>query len=321
VKGADTKKVVLAALAGNVAIAACKFAAAYMSHSTATLAEAVHSLADTANQGLLLVGMSLAARPANERFPFGRAGERYFWPFVVALMLFSVGGAFAIWQGIVHLLSESPTSGKTVWSCGVLGISLLIEGMSFRVAFREFKVLAGGRPWRRAVVETRDPTILLVLAEDMTAIVGLTIALVSVAAAGATGKMACDAIGSIGIGALLCTVAFLLARVTHGLLIGESATPEDQARALVLTESTPGVARVTQLLTMHLGPDVAILAMKVAFRPGMPVEEVEGTTDEIERRVRAALPQMRKIFIEADSRGDGRGVKRESRISASSAPS
>jgi divalent metal cation (Fe/Co/Zn/Cd) transporter len=155
----------------------------------------------------------------------------------------------------------------------------------------------------------------------MTAIVGLTIALVSVAAAGATGKMACDAIGSIGIGALLCTVAFLLARVTHGLLIGESATPEDQARALVLTESTPGVARVTQLLTMHLGPDVAILAMKVAFRPGMPVEEVEGTTDEIERRVRAALPQMRKIFIEADSRGDGRGVKRESRISASSAPS
>jgi cation diffusion facilitator family transporter len=313
VNGADTRKVVIAALAGNVAIAACKFGAAYASRSTATLAEAVHSLADTANQGLLLVGMRLAARPANERFAFGRASERYFWPFVVALMLFSVGGAFAVWQGILRLLSpEAPVPGGALWSYGVLGVSLVIEGMSFRVAFREFKVLARGRPWRRVVVEARDPTILLVLAEDMTAIAGLTIAVVAIAAAGVTGQAACDSIGSVAIGVLLCAVAFLLARVTHGLLIGESATPEDQAQALALTETTPGIARVTQLLTMHLGPDVAILAMKVAFRPGMPVEEVEETTNEVERRVRAALPQMRKIFIEADSRGDGRGVPRES---------
>ncbi len=310
----DAKKVVIAALAGNVAIAACKFGAAYASHSTATLAEAVHSLADTTNQGLLLVGMRLAARPADDRFPFGRASERYFWPFVVALMLFSVGGAFGIWQGALHLVSGGPPPGNTIWSYAVLGVSLVIEGMSFRVAYREFKLLAEGRPWRRAVAETRDPTILLVLAEDMTAVVGLTIALAAVAIAGATGQMAFDAIGSMGIGGLLCAVALLVARVTHGLLIGESATAEDQAHALLLTESTPGVARVTQLLTMHLGPDVAILAMKVAFRPGMLVEEVELTTDEIERRVRAALPQMRKIFIEADSRGDGRGVRRQSRV-------
>jgi cation diffusion facilitator family transporter len=312
VKGADTRKVVIAALAGNVAIAACKFGAAYASRSTATLAEAVHSLADTANQGLLLVGMRLAAHPADERFPFGRASERYFWPFVVALMLFSVGGAFAIWQGTLRLLSpEIPVPGGAVWSYGVLGFSLVIEGMSFRVAFREFQVLARGRSWRQAVVETRDPTILLVLAEDMTAIAGLTVAFAAVAAAGVTRQVAWDASGSVAIGVLLCAVAFLLARVTHGLLIGESATTEDQAQALALTEATPGVARVTQLLTMHLGPDVAILAMKVAFRPGMPVEEVERTTNDVERRVRAVLPQMRKIFIEADSRGDGRGVQRE----------
>jgi cation diffusion facilitator family transporter len=307
--GADSKKVVVAALAGNIAIAACKFGAAYASHSTATLAEAVHSLADTANQALLLVGMSLAARPASERFPFGRASERYFWPFVVALMLFSVGGAFAVWEGIDKLVHPpTPDAGGAIWSYGVLGVSLAIEAMSFRVAFGEFRVLARGKPWRRAILETRDPTIVLVMAEDATAIVGLCIALAAVGLTGASGHSAYDAAGSVAIGVLLCAVAFVLARVTHGLLIGESATPEDQTRALLLTEGTPGVTSVTQLLTMHLGPDVAILAMKVAFRPGMAVEEVEKTTDEVERRIRGELPQMRKIFIEADSRGDGRGV-------------
>jgi cation diffusion facilitator family transporter len=316
---ADSRKVVVAALAGNIAIALCKFGAAYASRSTSTLAEAVHSLADTANQGLLLVGMRLAARPANERFPFGRASERYFWPFVVALMLFSVGGAFAVWEGTLRLI-EPPRMdagpggpggippGGAVWSYAVLAVSLVIEGISFRVAFGEFRRLVGKRPWRQAVTETRDPTIVLVLAEDATAILGLTIALIAVALSGASGHPAYDAGGSVVIGLLLCTVAFVLARVTHGLLIGESATSEDQTRALVLTEATPGVERVTQLLTMHLGPNVAILAMKVAFRPGMAVEEVEHTTNEVERRVRDELPQMQKIFIEADSRGDGRGV-------------
>jgi cation diffusion facilitator family transporter len=305
---ADSRKVVVAALAGNVAIAACKFGAAYASRSSSTLAEAVHSLADTANQGLLLVGMRLAARPASDRFPFGRATERYFWPFVVALMLFSGGGAFAIWEGIERILEPELRTGNAVWSYGVLTVSLAIEAMSFRVALGAFRRLRAGRPWRRVITEARDPTILLVLAEDATAILGLTLALVAVILAGISGRPLFDAVGSVAIGVLLCAVAFLLARVTHGLLIGESATPEDQTRALVLTEATPGVDRVTQLLTMHLGPDVAILAMKVAFRPGMVVEEVEDTTNKVERRVREALPQMRKIFIEADSHGDGRGV-------------
>jgi cation diffusion facilitator family transporter len=310
VEAADSRKVVIAALAGNIAIAVCKFGAAYASKSTSTLAEAVHSLADTANQGLLLVGMRLAARPANERFQFGRASERYFWPFVVALMLFSVGGAFAVWEGVERLLDPPKLeAGSAVWSYGVLLVSLGIEAMSLRVAFGEFKTLAGNRSWRKAVTETRDPTIVLVLAEDATAIVGLTIALIAVALAGASGHSAYDAAGSVAIGVLLCTVALLLARVTHGLLIGESAAPEDQTRALVLTEETPGVERVTQLLTMHLGPDEAILAMKIAFRPGMAVEELERTTNEVERRVRKVLPQMQKIFIEADSQGDGRGVE------------
>ena len=304
---ADSKKVVIAALAGNLAIAACKFGAAYLSHSTATLAEAVHSLADTGNQTLLLVGMRLATRPASELFAFGRATERYFWPFVVALLLFSVGGAFAIIEGVTHL-ALPPAPGSRMWSYGVLGVSLLLESMSFRVALKEFRIMAAGAPWRRALLEARDPTIPLVLAEDVTAMVGLTVAFVAVGLSGLTGVAWLDPAGSVLIGVLLCAVAITLAWITHSLLIGKSATAEDQVRIEALTCSVNGVERVTQLLTMHLGPEDIVVAMKLAFRPAMTVEEVEVVTNEIERRIREEMPRMRKIFIEVDSKGDGRGL-------------
>jgi cation diffusion facilitator family transporter len=305
----DARKVVVAALAGNVAIAVCKFVAAYLSHSTSTLAEAVHSLADTGNQALLLVGMRLAARPADERFPFGRASERYFWPFVVALMLFSVGGAFAVFEGVHKLVEPEPAPAHgVVWSYGVLGISLLFESLSFRVAWGEFRKVARDRPLKKVIFDTRDPTIPLVLAEDVTAIVGLALALLAIALTHLTGMTVFDSLGSILIGALLAGVALVIARITHALLIGESAAPEEQARALVLTESVPEVKGVTQLLTMHLGPDVVILAMKVAFRDGLDTGAIEEATNRIEARIRAELPQMRKIFVEVDSRGDGRGL-------------
>jgi cation diffusion facilitator family transporter len=309
---ADSRKVVLAALAGNVAIAACKFGAAYLSHSTATLAEAVHSLADTGNQALLLVGMRLAMRPADERFPFGRASERYFWPFVVALLLFSVGGAFAIFDGIAHLLHPPHEPYARGWSYGVLGISLLFEAISFAVAFGEFRKLTGGRSLRRTLIDSRDPTIPLVLAEDTTAMAGLVLALAAVGASQATGDSVWDPIGSIVIGVLLCAVALGLAWITHGLLIGEGASAADQARVLELARGVEGVESVTQLLTMHLGPDVVLLALKVAFRPTLSVGDVEQVTNRIEASIREHLPQMRKIFIEADSQGDMRGIRRTS---------
>ncbi len=303
-----SRKVVLAALAGNVAIALCKFGAAYMSRSTATLAEAVHSLADTGNQALLLVGMSLAAKPANARFAFGRASEQYFWPFVVALLLFSVGGAFGVFDGIDHLMHPHPQSHSQVWSYGVLGVSLLMEGASFKVAMGEFQKLRKGRSLRQTLLEARDPTIPLVLAEDTTAMAGLLLALLAIGLGTLTGQAFWDPLGSVLIGLLLCSVALVLARVTHGLLIGESASPDDQARVLQLAKKVDGVDDVTQLLTMHLGPDVVLLALKVAFRPTLTVQDVERVTNEVEVVIRAELPRMRKIFIEADSRGDRRGV-------------
>jgi cation diffusion facilitator family transporter len=305
---ADSRKVVLAALAGNIAIAVCKLAAAIASRSTATLAEAVHSFVDSGNQALLLVGMRLAARPVDDRFPFGRASERYFWPFVVALLLFSVGGTFAVIEGIDQLLHPKAEAHARLWSDAVLGASLAVEAMSFRVAAGEFRKLAAGRSLRATILETRDPTIPLVLAEDATAMMGLVLALLAVTASGLTGQDFWDPLGSIVIGILLCAVALLLAWVTHGLLIGESATIQDRARALELAQAVPGVDRVTQLLTMHLGPDVVLLAMKVAFQPTSTVDEVEEVTNRIEAAIRTAMPQMRKIFVEADSRGDMRGV-------------
>jgi cation diffusion facilitator family transporter len=306
---ADSRKVVLAALGGNLAIAACKLAAAILSRSTATLAEAVHSFADSGNQALLLVGMRLAAHPADERHPFGSASERYFWPLIVALVLFSVGGAFAIFQGIDRLLEPPLKTPSRVWSYAVLTVSLAFEAMSLSVALAEFRKLAGSRRLRQAVLETRDPTIPLVLAEDVTAIVGLVLALLAVTASGVTGQAFWDPLGSILIGVLLCAVGLLLAWITHGLLIGESATAEDQKRVLQLTRQVAGVEQVTQLLTMHLGPDVVVLAMKIAFRPTLTVRQVEDVTNQIEAVIRAAIPHMRKIFIEADSGGDMRGIR------------
>lgn len=309
--GADSRKVVIAALAGNLAIATCKFGAAFMSGSTATLAEAVHSVADTGNQGLLLVGMRLAARPADDRFPFGRSGEKYFWPFVVALMLFSVGGAFAVYDGIDHIVRpHAEAHGSRLWSYGVLGVSLAFEAMSFRVAWNEFKILAKGKPWIVAVREARDPTIPLVLAEDTTALIGLAIAFFAVLASHLTGQAFWDPVGSVLIGVLLAIVAVALARNTHTLLVGASADPEEQGHALALTEASPGIERVTQILTFHVGPDVVILAMKVAFEKSMNADQIEECINEAERRIRAELPLMRKIFIEVDANGDGRGVER-----------
>jgi cation diffusion facilitator family transporter len=317
--GGDPLKVIRAALYANLTIAACKFVAAYLSHSTATLAEAVHSLADTGNQALLFTGLVLSQRRDNDRYPFGRAAERYFWPFVVALVLFSVGGAFAVYEGVHKAIAPDAPDLSDFWSLRrgplsslvVLGLSVLMEGYSCSVALREFRRDAGQKPLGRALFEVKDPTIPLVLLEDISALTGLTIALIAVGLSTLTGNGIWDAAGSIVIGLLLMVVAALIARDTHSLLIGERATPEMERLAKEIAESIEGVTRVTQLLTMHLGPDFIVLAMKVAFAPTLRVGKVEDVINEIERRIRAEVPAMKKIFVEPDSHGDGRGVTPE----------
>ena len=314
--GGDPIKVIRAALVANLAIAVVKFIAAYLSQSTATLAEAVHSVADTGNQGLLLVGIFLSARRDDERFPMGRASERYFWPFIVALLLFSVGGAFAFYEGVHKAMHPDAPDLSSFWSLRhgpltslvVLGVSACFEGFSFSVAMKEFRETAKGKSVREALLGGKDPTIPLVLMEDLSALVGLAVAFAAVALSALTGNGIWDAVGSILIGLLLMVVAGIIARDAHSLLLGERAVPALEREVQRITEATPGVLRVTQLLTMHLGPEFVLLAMKVAFDANTTLPALEETIDEVERRVRAEVPIMKKIFIEPDSKGDQRGV-------------
>jgi cation diffusion facilitator family transporter len=305
---ANNFKVVIAALAGNLLIAISKFIAAFISGSAGTLAEAVHSVADTGNQALLLLGMKLGERAPTEEHPFGRAAEKYFWPFIVAILLFSVGGAFATYEGVHTLLQVHAGThehgGSKLWSYIVLGASFLFESYSFSVAFGEFRKTKGDKSTLRTMVLAKDPTIPVVLMEDSAALIGLFIALVGLGLSDLTGWAGWDGVASLSIGLLLCGVAYFLARETHSLLVGESATPENRQRVKALALTVDGVVGVRQLLSMHRGPEEVLLAMKVHFTAGMPLEKIEETINNIERTIRAELPEMRYIFIEPDSTYD-----------------
>jgi cation diffusion facilitator family transporter len=296
----NTRKVVVAAMLGNSLIAAAKFVAAAFSGSLAMLAEGAHSLVDTLNQALLLVGITLSKKTDPARYPLGRAKETYFWAFVVALLLFCLGGVYGIYEGVHGLLGPREPPGSPVVALAVILVSLVFEGTSFAVAFREFKKERGARSFDAALFQGRDPTIPVVLLEDTAAVIGLAIAFCAVLISWTTQSTVPDAIGSMLIGVLLCASGVLLALDTRSLIIGEGVTPEVGQKALDLARGTPGVEAITQMLTYHLGPDTVLMALKVRFGPRTPVEEIERITDDLEARVRAELPMMKSIFVEAD---------------------
>lgn len=302
--GPNAVRVVVAAMAGNLAIAFMKFVAAALSGSVAILAEGVHSVADTANQALLLLGMRLARVQDPARHPFGRAKERYFWGFIVALVLFSLGGVFAIYEGVHKLLASEHGETSPLYAVIVLVVSLGFELSSFTVAWREFKKARGSRGLWAALFQGKDPTIPIVLLEDGGALLGLVIALVAVVTAWITGSVVPDAIGSIAIGLLLGAIGLLLARDTRSLLIGEGVTPEVARELTELAEGTPGVEAVTQLLSYHLGPHTVVLALKVRFPRRETCERIEAITNDLEARIRAARPEVERIFVEADGTYD-----------------
>jgi cation diffusion facilitator family transporter len=304
----DSVRVVIAALVGNLLIALSKFLAAFFSGSIATLAEAVHSVADSVNQLLLMVGIRRAARRPTLLHPFGHAVENYFWPFLVSIMIFVLGGAFALGEGIADLYElanwpdrQDAQHGSRLWSYGVLGVSFAFEVWSFSVAWSEFQKMRAGRSITATFLHSKDPTIPVVMLEDTAALLGLAIALFAVGASDLTGWPGWDAIGSLWIGIMLVVVAFLLARRTHSLLLGEAATPEDCARVHELAKEVVGVEKITQLLSMHLGPKHVLIALKVAFARNLSIDEIEHAIDQLEQRIRGELPHMRFIFVEPDS--------------------
>jgi cation diffusion facilitator family transporter len=293
------RKAVIAALLANLGIAASKLAAFAVTRSSSMLAESVHSLADSGNQWLLLFGAKRAEREPDEAHPFGHATARYFWAFVVAVVLFTVGGAFALYEGIEKLLHPHDLDNAVV-AIVVLLVAVCLEGLSMRTAVREARPQLGGRSYWRFIRETKTPELPVVLLEDSAALIGLLLALLGVSLTVATGKPAYDALGTVAIGALLVTVACILAVEMHSLLIGEAASPDMVAAISAALVGNGDFARVIHLRTMHLGPDELLVAAKVATPPGRRSGRLAEQIDAAERRVRAAVPAATIVYVEPD---------------------
>jgi len=296
-----SKTVIYAALAGNAAIAVLKFVAAAFTGSAAMLSEGIHSVVDTGNQGLMLYGLRRARRPADDRHPFGYGMELYFWTFVVAILIFAVGAGLSIYQGIQHIRHPVPIRNPE-WTYGVLALGLVFESGAWIVAYRAFDRQRGRHGLLAAVRRSKDPTVFTVLFEDTAAILGLLIAMAGVAAAQVLEMPVLDGVASIAIGGVLAVVAMLLAYESKGLLIGEGADPEvvDGIRRLVGPDSR--IVAVNELLTMHLGPNDVLLAASFEFADSLPSGGVETAVSDIERRITTRFPQIRRVFIEAQSR-------------------
>ncbi|GLK67668.1 cation diffusion facilitator family transporter [Hansschlegelia plantiphila] len=288
--------VIYAALAGNLAIAVTKFGAAAYTGSSAMLSEAIHSLVDTANQGLLLLGIKRAARPADSSHPFGHGIEIYFWAFVVALLIFALGGAVSIYEGIHKLSAPEPMERAWV-AFVVLGASVVIEALSFRVAFRELRSAYPGVSAWTAIRRSKDPSVFAVLCEDAAALGGLAIALICVTLSYVLDEPAFDAAGSIAIGVLLVVTAIFLSRETLSLITGESAAPETRAEVREILARDPRVASVQELLTMHLGPQEILLAATLDLKDDLTGAELEQAARDLTERIEAAHPEITRVFL------------------------
>lgn len=295
-------KVVVAALGFNGLIAVSKFVAASITGSAAMLSEALHSVADTANQGLLLFGMKRSRRPADARHPFGYSKELYFWSFVVAILLFSMGAGVSIYEGI-HKLKNPHAITSPIVNYVVLSVAIVFELASTFVALKEFNAQRGTMNPLAALKSSKDPALFTVVLEDLAALVGLVIAMLGTLAADLGGWLAADAIASIAIGCVLAGVAAFMSRETHSLLIGEAASSEVVAgvRKLIEAEAaaTGAIRRIHTIRTMHLGPQDVLLTVRIDFEDSVSAAQVEHIVGDLERAIRARFPEIRQLFLAA----------------------
>jgi cation diffusion facilitator family transporter len=292
---------VYAAVAGNLIIAASKLIAAAATGSSAMLSEGIHSLADTGNELLLLVGIRKSEKRPDRKHAFGYGQEIYFWAFVVAMILFSFGGGMSIYEGVRRLHHGEQLSSPK-WNYIVLVIAVIAESISFRVAFKKFRAsMRPGEHWWRALRRSKDPTVFIVLAEDAAALAGLAVAAVGVFLEQLLQSVVPDAISAMVIGGILGFVAILLARETKALLLGESADPSVLLHIWQIAKNDPDVAAAEPPLTMHLGPSEILVNMVIQFRQGLSGDQIIGAIDRIESLVRQQHPAVRRIFIEAGS--------------------
>ncbi|KQV26061.1 MULTISPECIES: cation diffusion facilitator family transporter [unclassified Microcella] len=290
-------KAIIAALLANTGIAVTKFIAFLVSGSSAMLAESVHSVADAGNQLLLLIGGRRSRREADTEHPFGYGRERYVYAFVVAIILFSVGGVFSLYEGIAKLREPHPL--ENAWlPIVVLVIAIALESFSLRTAVRESNQVRGDQSWVQFVRRAKSPELPVVLLEDVAALLGLVLALIGVGLTILTGDSLWDAIGTIMIGLLLVLVAIVLGIETKSLLVGEGASREDDARIRAVISGHGAVSRLIHMKTLYLGPDELLVAAKVTFDGGEPIEQVAESINALEAELREAVPHARVIYIE-----------------------
>ena len=296
--GGDSNRAILFALGANFAIAVAKGLAAFVTGSSAMLAETVHSLADCGNQGLLLLGMRQAKRPASPEYPLGYGKAIYFWSFLVAVMLFTVGGMFSLYEGIHKLQHPEPLK-QWYWAAGVLVFGMLAEGVSMRACLQEVNKSRGDRGLWQWFRESRQSELVVIFGEDLAALLGLSFALVAVLLAAATGNPVWDAVGTIVIGVLLIVIAVLVAVEVKAMLIGQSVDPLREQAMRAFIQARPEVTRVISLITLQLGNE-AMVAVQAQMREGVDAPTLAAQINAVERAMKVEFPEVRWSFFEPD---------------------
>ena len=294
-----SKRAIIAAFLANLGIAVAKFVGWAITGASSMLAEAIHSVADTSNQGLLLLGGALSRRREDAEHPFGYGRERYFWSFVVALVIFALGSAFALVEGVSKLRNPHPLESPG-WALAILAVGLVFEGASLLTAIRESAPLRRGRSWWRFIHEAKVPELPVVLLEDSGALVGLTLAMLGIGLAQLTGDARFDALGSLAIGVLLGVIAVVLAMEMRSLLLGEAARREDARALRRVVEDHPLVHRLIHMRTEHIGPEQLLVAVKVEMDRSLDFEKLVAGINDLEQALRRAVPIARVIYVEPD---------------------
>jgi len=292
-------RAILAAMFANLGIAIAKFVAFLFTGASSMLAEAIHSGADTGNQALLLLGGRLSRRDATPAHPFGFGRERYFWSFVVALVLFSLGSMFALYEGVIKIRAPHPID-SPIWAFGVLAFAIVLEGFSLRTAMVESNRTRGDASWPQFIRRAKVPELPVVLLEDLGALLGLVLALSALTIAVVFDAPIWDGIGTLSIGILLGLIAVVLAIEMKSLLIGEGAAPRQRDDIVTAIEGTPGVVRLIHLRTLHLGPEELLVGAKVEFDHSYSVTDLGMAINAVEANVRASVPDARPMYIEPD---------------------
>ena len=299
----SSKKAIYAALVGNSLIAVTKFGAAAYTGSSAMLSEGIHSLVDTGNQVLLLFGLKQSAKPASPDFPFGHGKEVYFWCFIVAMLIFALGGTASIYQGAQHLGSVEPISNIFI-NYIVLGLALVFEFAALYVAVKEFNKSRGEQSVLAAVKEGKDPTLFVVVFEDTAATLGLLIAMLGLVLYQLTGNPTFDAMASIAIGVVLILTAIWLAWESKNLLIGESASPEVRAQIADIMAADPRTVATNEIATLHMGPDFIVVTISADFEDAMSAGDLESAVTELNQAIKTLDARIKRVFIEAERHGN-----------------